>query len=85
MVLIPGNHDICWNTSRLACPGCVGPFWPWVVWRTCLKDSRRFTSMRTLGGAPMFRSNSVMRGLESLHVSATIGPAEPPAPQTRFA
>ena len=43
----------------------------------------RFTSMRTLGGAPRFRSNSVMRGLESLHVSATIGPAEPPAPQTQ--
>ena len=40
MVLVPGNHDICWNTSRLACPGCVGPFWLWVVWRTCLKDSR---------------------------------------------
>ena len=40
----------------------------------------RFTSMRTLGGEPRFRSNSVLRGLESLQVSATIGPAEPPAP-----
>ena len=43
----------------------------------------RFTSMRTLGGEPRFRSNSVMRGLESLQVSATIGPAEPSAPQTQ--
>ena len=43
----------------------------------------RFTSMRTLGGEPRFRSNAVMRGLESLHVSATIGPTEPSAPQTQ--
>ena len=43
----------------------------------------RFTSMRTLGGEPRFRSSSVLRGLESLQVSATIGPAEPPAPQTQ--
>ena len=43
----------------------------------------RFTAMRTLGGEPRFRSNAVMRGLESLHVSATIGPTEPSAPQTQ--
>ena len=43
----------------------------------------RFTSMRTLGGEPRFRSNSVMRGLESLHVRVTIGPTEPSAPQTQ--
>ena len=43
----------------------------------------RFTSMRTLGGAPRFRSNAVLRGLESLHVSATSGPTEPSAPQTQ--